>query len=80
MTDSCPQCGYIHPPIIPGEKCPLSREKSFDGDFIDTSAFINQVKNIVVSRIQTKKIKNHKKLFSAIVMEIFKFLEGYKEE
>jgi len=79
MADVCPQCGFIHPPVAIGEKCPLSKDKDSSGQIIDASEFITQVRNIIVSKIQEKKIKNHKKLFSSMLVEVFKFLENYKE-
>jgi hypothetical protein len=79
--DVCPQCGLIHPPVLAGEKCPMSnKDKTSTGEAIDSGAFIAQLRNIVISKIQSKKIKNHKKLFSAILVEMFRFLDQYKEE
>lgn len=80
MSDPCPQCGLLHPALSLDEKCPLAKNKTSEGELVDSSAFVNQLKNIVISKIQSKKIKDHKKLFSAVLVEIFRFLDHYKEE
>lgn len=79
MAETCSQCGLIHPAITSGQKCPLARDKNSNGEIIDCSQFLIQMKNIVVSKIQTKKIKDSKKVFSAIIVETTKFLDQYKE-
>jgi len=76
----CPDCGLIHPPVSVGQKCPLAKEKTSSGDLIDTSQFLSQLRNVVVSKIQIKKIKDPKKVFSAVIIEVTKFLEQYKDE
>jgi hypothetical protein len=63
VEGGCPQCGLIHPPLAPGLKCPLSKDKNSNGEVIDSSDFLVQIKNIVVSKIQTKDIKDSKKVF-----------------
>jgi len=75
----CPDCGLIHPPVAAGQKCPLAKEKTSSGDLIDTSQFLSQLKNVVVSKIQIKKIKDTKKVFSGVIVEVTKFLDQYKE-
>ena len=79
MADVCPQCGFMHPPVLAGEKCPMTKDKDSRGESIDTSSFMSQFRNIVVSKIQSGKVRDHKKLFSAILVEIFRFLDQYKE-
>jgi len=79
MSVECTECGLIHPLIASGSKCPLAKDKNSDGDIIDSSQFLAQMKNIIVSKIQTKKIKDSKKVFSAIIVETVKFLDQYKE-
>jgi len=79
FQDVCPQCGFTHPPIALGQKCPLVKDKTSSGEIIDSSQFLIQMKNVVVSKIQVNKIKNSKKVFSAIIVEVTKFLDQYKE-
>ena len=79
MADTCSQCGFIHPPIVSGSKCPLAKDKTSDGEIIDCSQFLTQIKNVIVSKIQSKNIKDSKKVFSAIIVETVKFLDQYKE-
>jgi len=76
---SCPECGLMHPPIAPGLKCPLAKDKTSSGELIDSSDFLVQMKNIVVSKIQSKNIKNPKKVFALVIIETIKFLDQYKE-
>lgn len=80
---SCPQCGQLHPPLQPGEKCPLAKEvfKDEKGQNInvDVNKYLVDLKNIVVSQIQSKGIKDPNKLFKQLTVEVMKFLEGYKE-
>lgn len=80
MADVCHQCGLIHPTVLAGEKCPMSKDRNSTGESIDTGSFTAQMRNIVVSKIQSKKIKDHKKLFSAVLVNLFKFLDEYKED
>jgi hypothetical protein len=79
MADVCPQCGFIHPPVASGLKCPLAKDKTSSGEVIDSSQFLTQMKNIVVSKIQAKKIKDPKKVFTDVIIETVKFLDQYKE-
>lgn len=76
----CPQCGYGHPAIPAGSKCPMAKEKTKDGKVIEFDAFVSSVKNILVSQIQKKEIKDTKKFFGNIIMEITKIAEAYKEQ
>ena len=75
----CPQCGLLHPPIRPGEKCPnapiqIGEEK------VDTTKFFVDLKNICTSQIEKKKIKDVEKMFSKLIIEITGFLESYEEK
>lgn len=79
IFDNCPQCGMVHPPLKEGTICPMRPVKSIEGKDIDTSKFIASLKNILISQIQAKKIKNPNKLMNEMVIQLTKFLEGYKE-
>ena len=74
----CPQCGLIHPPLRPGEKCPNAPIQSGEKK-IDTSKFFASLKNICVSQIEKKGIKDVEKLFNNLVIEVTKYLENYEE-
>jgi hypothetical protein len=80
MPNICTQCGFIHPPLTAGQKCPLLKEKTSSGEVIDPSDFLLQMKNIIVSKIQARNIKEPKKVFSRVLIEITKILDQYKEE
>ncbi len=75
----CPQCGLIHPPLKPNEKCPNAPIKNEKGEKVDVEKFIVALKNILISQIDQKKIKEPENLFKFITIEIFKILEKYEE-
>lgn len=76
---ACDQCGKIHPPLKPGEICPLATVKSPDGRYLSVDKFIINLKNILISQIQKKKIKEANKLLDKTLVEVTKFIENYKE-
>jgi hypothetical protein len=75
----CSQCGLFHPPLKPGEKCPMVKDKDSEGNVINYDPFLRPLKDIISSQIHSKQIKNHKKLFGVVIVEITKFLENYEE-
>lgn len=77
----CPQCGLIHPPLKAGEKCPSAPViiKSEDGEKVNVNKFLVSLKNIIISQIEQKKIKDPEKLFKHIIIEMVKALEKYEE-
>lgn len=75
----CPQCKLMHPQLKTGEICPNAPVKNEQGEELDLIKFFNQLKNICISQIKAKNIKDLNKLFNSIIMEITKFLEKYKE-
>ena len=75
----CGQCGFSHPPIPGGEKCPMAKEKSPSGEELDFSQFYSSLKNILTSQIQKKNIKDTKKFLGNIIIELLKIVEAYKE-
>jgi len=77
----CPQCGTMHPPIRPGEICPMKKVEIKEASVTDEdiNRFLTSLKNISVSQIQSKGIKNGNKLFQHLTVEIAKILEAYNE-
>lgn len=75
---SCTQCGFFHPPIKPGEKCSLAKDKVGDKE-IDLNAFFTRLKPILLSSIQKKQIKDLNKLYITIILSLQKILDDYKE-
>ena len=75
----CPQCNMMHPPLPPGAKCPMSKEKAPSGEVIDYENFFISLKNILTSQIQSKNIKDIKKFLGNILVDITKLSEEYKE-
>jgi hypothetical protein len=79
----CPQCGMFHPAVRPGEICPMkpSFVKSADGSNpqVEIDKYIVTMKTILISQLGKKSIKDPKKLFQNMIIELTKFIEGYKE-
>ena len=73
----CNQCGFSHPPVA--GKCPMAKEKNAEGVTIDMNDLFTPLRTIAMSQIQKKGIKDIKKLFGYIIIEITKLLENYKE-
>ena len=74
----CPQCGLLHPPVRPDEKCPNAPIQIGEKK-VDTTKFLIDLKNICTSQIEKKNIKDIEKMFKSLIVEITKFLENYKE-
>lgn len=77
----CPQCKTIHPPLRPGESCPnasqdISEYGLIDGDI---NKHLIELRNIVMSQMNKKQIKDGKKFFQFAIIELMKALEGYNE-
>jgi len=77
----CPQCGSMHPLLRPGETCPMKKVEVKEAGVTDedVNRFLSQLKNIAISQIQSKGIKNGNKLFQHLTVEIAKVLESYSE-
>lgn len=73
----CIQCGYSHPPVA--GKCPMAKEKNSSGEVIDPTECLRQLKTIITSKMQIKKIKDQKKFYSFLVIQLTKLIEGYNE-
>lgn len=80
----CSDCGMFHPPLRPGEKCGNAPVHMQGAGGMDVDMVINKylvsLKNITVSQIQLKKIKDINKLLQYLTLEMTKILEGYNEE
>lgn len=78
--DACSQCGTYHPPIQPGQNCPMVKDKSEVGEnAIDFSNFIINLKTILISQFEKKDIKDKNKLLKDVTINIVQFIENYKE-
>ncbi len=77
----CPQCGAMHPLLRPGETCPMKKVEVKEAGITDedVNRFLTSLKNISVSQIQSKGIKNGNKLFQHLTVELTKILEAYSE-
>lgn len=79
-NDMCPQCGLSHPPIPQGSRCPMAKEKTNDGNEIKLDDFFTSLKNILVSQIKKKNIKDPKRILAFTLVMITKLLEKYEEK
>jgi len=79
--DACPQCGVMHPPLRTGENCPVKKVEVVDAGLKeeDITKFIIDLRNIAISQIELKGIKDGNKLFKYLTVEFMKTLEGYSE-
>jgi len=78
----CPQCKTLHPPLRPGESCPNSAE-NLEGKGIEKNLlnkYVTDIRNIIMSQMDQKKIKDGDKFFKYTIVELMKILEGYSEE
>lgn len=82
--NACPQCGTLHPPLRQNEKCPnaspiTAKEKStgINDDFLREQ--VVSLRNIILSQLSLKKIKDGKKFFQYAIIELTKALERYIE-
>jgi len=80
----CPQCGLLHPPNADGKPClnaPVQAVGS--SNVVDLDMEINKylvsLKNIALSQVQSKGIKDINKLLQYMTIEMTKLLEGYNE-
>ena len=81
--DRCPQCGIIHPPVRPGDICPLKpiTVKGADGTNVkvEVDKYLMTMKTILSSQLGKKNIKDPKKFFQNMIIELTKYIENYKE-
>jgi len=78
--DVCPQCNTIHPPIRSGELCPNAKMNLPSIKDEEIGDFLVSMRNIIISQVEKKQVKNVKKLFQQSIVVLAKFLEEYKEE
>lgn len=79
-SNVCEQCGLAHPPIPPGQKCPnasFSKEEKNETGLDD--AIINkhlvEMRNIILTNMSKKGIKDGKKYFQNVIVKLTKVLE-----
>lgn len=80
--DTCPQCNKLHPPLRPGEECPMkpiSEEKTGGVSEQKISNYLVSLRNIIISNISKKQIKDGDKFFKYTILEITKIVEKYNE-
>lgn len=75
----CSQCGIIHPPVNPGETCPMAPITTKDNMVVDPTNFLIKMKLIISNQLEQKSIKDVDKFFQHLTIELMKAMEGYKE-
>ena len=76
----CSQCKMMHPPIAPGQTCPMAAVENVSGiNDIEVHKFLNNMKNILISQMQKRNLKDGKKFFQYAIIELTKSLEKYSE-
>lgn len=77
----CSQCNTLHPPLRPGEPCPnkTSDVSAYGLDETTVNKFIVDIRNMIISQMDLKKIKDGKKFFQFTIIELMKILEEYNE-
>jgi hypothetical protein len=79
--DACPQCGVMHPPLRAGEICPVKKVEVKEAGLKeeDVTKFIIDLRNIAISQIESRGLKDGNKLFKHLTVEFMKILEAYSE-
>jgi hypothetical protein len=76
----CPDCNMMHPPLKRGERCPNAPASADIADVdMEINKYLVNLKNIAMSQIQSKGIKNINKLLQYMTIEMTKLMEGYNE-
>ena len=78
----CPQCGFSHPPLPEGAICPNAKATIETGGIkkeLNIEQYLVDLRNIILSQISSKSIKNPDKLFQNVTIEVAKYLETYSE-
>lgn len=83
-SDVCKECGALHPPIPDGKKCPnasvVSDPNEFGGiDDMTINKHLVDIRNIMLAQITSKGIKDGKKFFQHVIIELTKIMESYNE-
>ncbi len=78
-TIVCDQCRTIHPPLKPGQICPLVEHKDKSGKIIHIDDGIIDIKNLILKIIKNKEIKDNNKLMVNIIENLKNYLDNYKE-
>lgn len=83
LENVCPQCGVAHPPLPEGEKCPnasvVNEVKDFKIDEAQLNTYIVNIRNIIISKMSEKNIKDGTKFFQYAIVELTKSMEKYNE-
>lgn len=66
-SEYCHQCGFMHPPLPSGEKCPMAKEKTKSGIEINFELFFSKLKPLLAHFINTNNIEDQEKFFKDII-------------
>jgi hypothetical protein len=76
---TCPQCGLMHPPVQPGEKCPMAPIVTQNDTVVDPTNFLTKMKLIISNQLEQKGVKDPEKFFQHLTVELLKARENFKE-
>jgi len=77
---TCPHCGFVHPPLKAGQKCPVTiNQEQVKIDEATVNKHLVDLRNIVMTHISKNDVKDPKKLFQDLVLHVTKFLQSYKQ-
>lgn len=83
VSGACPECGTLHPPLRPGEKCPNAgigdSLKSSGLDDTIINKHLSDLRNIIMSNISSKGVKDGRKFFQHLIISVTKSMENYSE-
>jgi hypothetical protein len=79
-SNVCEQCGLVHPPLKPGQKCPnvsISKDEKNDTGLDDgiINKYLVDMRNIILTNMSKKGIKDGKKYFQNVIVKLTKVLE-----
>ena len=76
---ACTQCGMFHPPLAPGEECPMKgtlNNKNKTEEIKGLTKFYSDLKNIITSNIQKHNIQNTERIFKHLTIFIASYFEN----
>jgi len=83
LDNVCPECGTIHPPLKPGQSCPIAQNKQQlkESGLSEekVSQFVQDLKNIIIANLSKIESKSAEKVLQEITIEVTKFLEKYQK-
>ena len=84
LSNVCSECGTIHPPLEPGQKCPIAQSKQqIQKSGLSeekVNKFVQDLRNIIIANLSEIKVESAEKVLQEVVVEVTKFLEKYQQK